>query len=493
LLALAASAALGVIGSSVWGEEPAAPQGKQTPTQSGQPSPALAKLGVTTRGATIPDSGNTTPAKLFRIAPIAATASSPNEGDEEWIPENLRDPGFDRYIDLALLCKAWDEKDASALADVALQLREGERILMRPHRGFSSQQLLQEAARIAAETKETEALQRLRKIADTIGSTELKAKLASAEKLAGPARASDPALQVSIAEMTPEVFAELWEYLHAIQDASLAGDTATLKEIQNDLTGNGGIPQMQKKYLHKLLQESQATAAALPESQKQLSQALDKLSDSSRKGPGGGGGGKPAWSGGGGGGKPAWSGGGGGGKPAWSGKPGGGKPAWSGPHPVPHSAHYSGPYHGHHHGWYYVNGVWVYRVGGDVPLAEAVGPTGLWFENLRDKPATVAIAYYDVNSGPTWTVAGWYGVQPGERVCVVSGDLTNRTYYYYAFSSDYRWEGDSNSYYVNPHRAFSYDSQDPVAVSSVRQQGYENHGFNAIDSGGAPYYLVPLQ
>ena len=128
-------------------------------------------------------------------------------------PRELRDAGFDRYVDLALLCKAWDEKNASVLADVALQFREGERVLLRPHRGFSSQQLLEEAARIATETKQTEALQRLRKIVEATGSTELKAKLAGAEKLAGEARASDPALQVSIAEMTPDVFAELWEIL----------------------------------------------------------------------------------------------------------------------------------------------------------------------------------------------------------------------------------------------------------------------------------------
>ena len=185
LLALAASAALGIVSASLWGEEPAAPQGKQKPAPAGQKSPALEKLGVTSRGVKVPESTNTTPAKLSSIAPVPAAASSPSVDNGEWIPENFRDPGFDRYVDLALLCQAWDDKDALALSDFALQLREGERILLRPHRGLSSQQLLQEAARIAAQTQQTEALKRLRKVADTIGSTELKAKLAGAEKLAG--------------------------------------------------------------------------------------------------------------------------------------------------------------------------------------------------------------------------------------------------------------------------------------------------------------------
>ena len=157
LLALAASATLGVVSAGLRGEEPPAPQGKQTPA----------------------------PDRLPSIAPVPAVASSPSEEGGEWIPENLRDPAFDRYVDLALLCQAWDDEDASALADVALQLREGERILMRPRRGFSSQQLLLEAARIAAETNEKDALQRLGKIAETLGSAELKVKVAGAEKLAG--------------------------------------------------------------------------------------------------------------------------------------------------------------------------------------------------------------------------------------------------------------------------------------------------------------------
>jgi hypothetical protein len=301
IFALAAAAALGVSAVSLWGAEPATPerkqitkaesaaaQGTQLSATSGDKSSTSVKLSGTARGVRIPESNGAVRSRLA----VAAVATSPSGGwHAEAIPETLRDPGFDRYIDLALLCKAWDEKNASALADVALQLREGERILLRSHRGFSSQQLLQESARIAAESKDKAALQRLAKIAESIGCAELKAKLAGAEKLADEARANDPALQVSIAEMTPEVYAELWEYVHAARGASLTGDMTTLKQMQDELATNPEIPAKQKKYLVKLLQESQATAATLPESQKQLGQALDKLSDSSRRGGGGGHGG----------------------------------------------------------------------------------------------------------------------------------------------------------------------------------------------------------
>jgi hypothetical protein len=259
---------------------PPAPPLTPMPAPGAQNASPLGKLTDTVRGMTFSN------ARVTAVSGGSANASS--GWKDEWIPENLRDPGFDRYVDLALLCQAWEEKNASALADVALQLREGERILLRPQRGFSSQQLLQEAARIAAETKDAAALRRLAKIAETIGDPALKAQVAGAQKLAGEARAADPALQVSLGEMTPEVYADMWDYVHAIQDAGVTGDTTTLNEIKDELASNTGIPEKQKKYLQKLLQENQATAAALPESQKQLGQSLDKLSDSSR-GHGGGG------------------------------------------------------------------------------------------------------------------------------------------------------------------------------------------------------------
>jgi uncharacterized membrane protein len=455
ILALAASAALGLIAASLWGAGPALPEGTQPPAKSGHKPLALAKLSATARGERIPEA-NIAPASHSKITPVAATVSSPSG----WIPENLRDPGFDRYVDLAVLCKAWEEKNASALADVALQLREGERILLRPHRGFSSQQLLQEAARIAAAAKDTAALQRLRKIAETMENTELKAKLVSAEKLAGEARATDPALQISISEMTPEVYTELWGYLHAIQGAGLTGDTTILKEIQGNLANNTGIPEKQKKYLQKLLQENQATAAALPEPQKQLGQSLNKLSDSSRgHGGGGGHGGGHGW------------------------------PTHGGGHGVVVG-------HGGGHGGWYPGGGSVTVVTPSPDYAEPepaadndnTGGGGLWFENLKDQQVNVAIV---TNDGNSWIITGWYAVDPGQRVCVVSGDLTNQYYYYYAFNADSRWEGD-NYYYVDPQHAFSYDTQDSAAVSNAEQQGYERRGFYQIDTGNNTSYVMRL-
>lgn len=302
IVVLAVASAWGAIPVFLWGEEIAAAGTKRTAKAAPTAGEAMPVSGVErAKSPAIPASpksdDGTSPDMLKTPAaagagPIAesfddAAMASSGRAETALLPENLRDPGFDRYLDLRLLSKAWEEKDASALADVAMQLREGERILLRPYRGFSSQQLLQEAVRTAAETKDGAALLRLRKIAELIGSSELKTKLAVAEKLAGEARATDPALQVSIGEVTPDVYSDLWEFQRAIRDASLTGDAIALKQIEDELAAATAIPEKQKKYLEKRLQESQTAAAAIPDSQKQLAQALDKLADSSRRGGGG--------------------------------------------------------------------------------------------------------------------------------------------------------------------------------------------------------------
>src|SRR3990170_1248000 len=54
------------------------------------------------------------------------------------MPKELRDPAFDRYVNLALLGTAWADLDSSLMTDVAFQLIEGERVLVRPHRVIST-------------------------------------------------------------------------------------------------------------------------------------------------------------------------------------------------------------------------------------------------------------------------------------------------------------------------------------------------------------------
>ena len=104
------------------------------------------------------------------------------------IPPELDDPAFDRYVDLGLLVRAWQRQDASLMADVAIQVAEGERILQRPRRALPAATLLELSARLATDSHDKELLERLGRIADSLGQTALKAQLAAALKLAGETR-----------------------------------------------------------------------------------------------------------------------------------------------------------------------------------------------------------------------------------------------------------------------------------------------------------------
>src|SRR5437764_15129181 len=72
-----------------------------------------------------------------------------------------RDPAYDRFVDLDQLSTAWEQKDPELLTDIALQLLEGERVLLRPNKYITADQVFNLAIKVAADTKDTPALKRL--------------------------------------------------------------------------------------------------------------------------------------------------------------------------------------------------------------------------------------------------------------------------------------------------------------------------------------------
>src|SRR5438874_1940779 len=94
------------------------------------------------------------------------------------------DPAFDRYLDLEILDRAWGDKNASLLADVGLELAEGERVLFRGHKNISADQVLAMATRVAAERRDAKTLSRLAKACEAYKKTELGAQANGALRLA---------------------------------------------------------------------------------------------------------------------------------------------------------------------------------------------------------------------------------------------------------------------------------------------------------------------
>ncbi len=199
------------------------------------------------------------------------------------IPPELDDPAFDRYVDLGLLVRAWQRQDASLMADVAIQVAEGERILQRPRRALPAATLLELSARLATDSHDKELLERLGRIADSLGQTALKAQLAAALKLAGETRAIDPGATVSVDEMSPRIYTELHRLKRQIEAARIRQNRDALDRLQRRLAGEKAIPEKHRRYLHKLIGESRAALAAHPQRQPSVV-LLDKLVDASNGG-----------------------------------------------------------------------------------------------------------------------------------------------------------------------------------------------------------------
>jgi len=202
---------------------------------------------------------------------------------------DLRDPAFDRYADLALLGRAWAELNPELMADVGLQLQEGERILLRPRKGLSADEVLGMAAQLASEKGDKATLDRLAKAADRSGDQGLAARVASAQKLASAARDADPALSVSVETTAPDDFALYQAYCQDVRAARLVGDAHGLDQIDKELSDTKAMPPAHVAALKKL---TAAARDALPrkdpgESPKpgtKLAHTLGLLANASRDG-----------------------------------------------------------------------------------------------------------------------------------------------------------------------------------------------------------------
>ena len=228
------------------------------------------------------------------------------------------DPIFDRYVNLDLLASAWEDKNVDMLTDIGLEMAEGERVLMRAHKGITSDQVFAAALKVAAEQRDKAGLARLTKVLVALKRDDLVAEAKRAKQLADAGRAAlDPALVVAVDATSVEAFMLLKDTLEAIGSAKVGQNAKGLEAIVKEIPQMAELTEAQRRALLKMTREAQAL---LPKDAKEadpIADTLNKLASESR-GPRGGGG-RPS---GGGGGRPS----GGGGRPSGggAGRPGGG-------------------------------------------------------------------------------------------------------------------------------------------------------------------------
>lgn len=169
----------------------------------------------------------------------------------------FQDSAFESYLDIAFVGEAITSRNAILLTDVALQLAEGERVLLRQHKsGVTARALFEKAATIAAAEQDRATLERLKRAATVLKDEHLASQLAVLEKMGGVSRTSDPGLTVAVDAVGIDTFLRMKVLLDAIREAELLGDRNQLDTIEVQLTEAKDIGEPQKQALGKLINDA---------------------------------------------------------------------------------------------------------------------------------------------------------------------------------------------------------------------------------------------
>jgi len=216
--------------------------------------------------------------------PIAAhwlgQASRSLAAEREKTVPDISDPAFDVYVQPALIGQAYAAGDAALLTDVALQLAEGERVLLRSRKGITSAQIVQLAVNAAGQKQDKRSLQRLAKFAELRGDKQLAGQVAAAEKLAAVSRDTTSRMMVPIEVMEVEDFARLRYCVQKIDQARLTGDSRCLIALHEDI--QSCIPDPFRGNLEKLITEARASIPPESAANEQFVGVLTRLAQISR-------------------------------------------------------------------------------------------------------------------------------------------------------------------------------------------------------------------
>jgi hypothetical protein len=205
---------------------------------------------------------------------------NPNYRRLRFNSRGVTDSAFDQHVDPLDIVASIDRLDAAGLTDAALQMKEAERVLQRPHHaGITADILLRKAATLAGERNDKETLKHIAKVAEKAGDKELMNHVQAAQKLASEPLGADPALHVSINEMTPEAYATYQQLINAVQSAKLLSDREALKAVETELTAATELSNSQKDAVRRLIEKAHK---AIPAKPTPGDEALQKLQADSR-------------------------------------------------------------------------------------------------------------------------------------------------------------------------------------------------------------------
>lgn len=222
-------------------------------------------------------------ATLFLLAPLTTLvvlADDPPPAD----PAPIRpDSAFDKYFESDTLTRGWDDTDPAALADALLQLAEGERVLLREHRGgLSVKKLFPMVLKVAADRRDKATLDRLATAtAKNPALAEFAAAVKAAQALSAAPRSTGPALTIPGGEIDPATVAAFADLNRDIRHATLLADKEALKEIAGSIDGYANLTDEQQQFLKKAVAKAIEDAPAEPDASAAV---LRRLGGTSRYG-----------------------------------------------------------------------------------------------------------------------------------------------------------------------------------------------------------------
>lgn len=193
------------------------------------------------------------------------------------------DVAFDRYVDLNIVAYAWGSLNSELLTDTTLQMLEGERVLRRPNRVISADQLLDTSIKVAVDNHDLISLGRLEQAATDSGREQAAEKIAQSMKLLASSRGDDKKSVASVDETSADQFDMQQSVVLEIRRAKLTGNADLLNTIEKDLASATALTEAQRKDLTRRILGARATMSASDPASEDVRNTLDQLSGASRQ------------------------------------------------------------------------------------------------------------------------------------------------------------------------------------------------------------------
>lgn len=192
------------------------------------------------------------------------------------------DPAFNHQIDWSFFAQANQSLDPEQLAEVALQVAEAERILMRPHHGFTAAEFFAAVLRLAIERQSEAALKTLARSAEQRGDKELGVQIATARKLLGEARSVEPKSDVVPTDIKMAELAWLKSLQNGLQRARIWRERQCVEAIAWASQLPSELPESSRQELNLDIQHTKESLTQTGPASPRVAPELLRLTASSR-------------------------------------------------------------------------------------------------------------------------------------------------------------------------------------------------------------------